>query len=565
MFDIIIPTNGGSLPTKLVESIVNYTAIDRVRITAVGPKPPESVSGRTIPWVECHGSKAKRINAAVSQTQRDYMVFVHSQCELLPQSISFWLDQLFDSVTTHEEKNAAAGPLKLHNLGTDYLDFFCAIIPRQVWSAVGPLREDIPLPDSTIDWFKRAKNLGFSAKSVTNTSTEGSLHVGMFPIYYSGGDEPESVVPDSLPNGRVLFVKERQLSKDQSVPVTAHISTKNRYATMLPLAIQSISLQDVVPYQLLIFDDGGGKTPFYQEPVYEHLFNVLSRRGCEVQVLAGDGVGQVANHQKAIDMAKTDLVWRVDDDNSAEPRVLQHLYQIIQSDPKIGAVASLVHLPWTKAEPIDVRSSGAIADVKSKQNVQWFTFQGTRDVQHLHNTFLFRKSAAKHGYPKNLSVVGHREETIFTAQMSLDGWRMLVTGDVITWHLRDPQGGIRSFQDTSLWDHDEKIFSQWAKDRGIHFNDYWLIVLDNGLGDHWAFKHILPAIVEKATITGKTLLLAVCYPEVFEDTSGLNLISIEDAKRLSGPTFDKHNIYNFMIEKRWTGNLVEAFKAMHGV
>ena len=561
MFDIIISTNGGSLPTKLVESIINYTATDRVCITAVGPKSPEE-RGRTISWVESHGSKAQHINRAIGQTQRDYTIIVHSLCELLPQSISFWLDQLYDAVTTHNEKNAAAGPLKLHHSGTDYLDLFCAIIPRQVWVSVGPLREDVPFFESTLDWFIRAKNLGFSVKSTTEVSTEGSRHVGPFPIYYSGGDEPE---PTILLGGSVLFIKERQPSKDHTVPVTAHISTKNRYTTMLPLAIHSISLQAVVPSCLLIFDDGGGKTPFYQEPVYEHLFNVLSGRGCEVQVISGDGIGQVANHQKALDMSKTDLIWRVDDDNSAEPHVLQRLYQTIQSDPKIGAVASLVHFPWIKAEPIDLRSSGAIADVKSKQNIQWFTFQGNKEVQHLHNTFLFRKSAAKQGYPKNLSAVGHREETIFTAQMSLDGWRLLVVGDVVTWHLRDPQGGIRSFQDTSLWENDEKVFSQWADDRGICFNNYWLVVLDNGLGDHWAFKHVLFSIIEKAKTTGKTLLLAVCYPEVFENISGLNLISIEDAKKMAGSNYNIHNIYNFMIERKWTGNLIEAFKAMHGI
>lgn len=558
MFDIIIPTNGGSHSKKLVESIINYTATDRIRITAVGPK---SIDSHHAHWVECSGSQVKRINVGVEQTSRDFIVIVHSLCELLPQSISFWLDQLHDSVTAYGENNSAAGPLKLHQLGTDYIDFFCVIIPRAVWRRVGPLAE-IDFKASVIDWFSRAGNLGLHPKSITEVSTEGSRHVGYFPIYFPGGDEPDE--PQPTLSG-ILYTKEPQPDNDQTVPVTAHISTKNRHATMLPLAIQSISLQNVVPRELLIFDDGCGKVPFYQEPVYEHLFNVLSRRGCEVKVVSGGGVGQVFNHQRAIDMAKMDLIWRVDDDNSAEPNVLQFLYQTIQSDPKIGAVAPLVHFPWIKAEPIDVRSSGAIADVKTKQNVQWFTFQGVKPVQHLHNTFLFRKSAATHGYPKNLSAVGHREETMFTAQMSLDGWKLYVVGDVITWHLRDPQGGIRSFKDTSMWDDDEKVFSQWAHERGIQFNDYWLIVLDNGLGDHWAFKHVLPSIVEKSKSSGRKLLLAVCYPEVFEDLPGLNLISIQDAIRLAGQDFNSHNIYNFMIEHRWSGNLVEAFKAMHGV
>lgn len=555
MFDIIIPTNGGNHSTKLIDSIINHTDRDRIHVMAIGPKRPD----HTYPeWVECSGSLAQRINMAVGLTHGPFIIVLHSMCELLPQPVSHWLDQLSGSLTP---MISAAGPLKLHNLGIDYIDPFCVIIPRDVWLNVGPLA-NLDLRDATIDWFRRASSKGLQAKAVADISMDGSRHVGSFPIYYSGGDEPA----ESLMVAKdVLYSKGPQPSTGVTVPVTAHISTKNRYGTMLPLAIQSISLQSVVPRYLLIFDDGGGKIPFYKEPVYEHLFGVLSQRGCEIQVIAGDGIGQVANHQKALDRAKTDLIWRVDDDNSAEPNVLQALYQTIHSDPSVGAVASLVHSPWAKAEPIDIRSSGAIADVKSKQNVQWFSFSGLKEVQHLHNTFLFRKSAAGHGYPTNLSPVGHREETIFTAQMSLDGWKLLVTGDAVTWHLRDPQGGIRSFQDTSLWDHDEKIFSSWATTHKIRFNDYWLIVLDNGLGDHWAFKHVLAKILEKAAITGKTLLVAVCYPDVFDDVTGLNLISIDDARRMSGSGFDKHNIYNFMIERNWTGSLGEAFKSMHGI
>jgi hypothetical protein len=562
MFDVIIPTNGGSLPDGLIGSLVVHTDRTRVRITTVGQRP---YSGKNFFWVECPDPcKAKRINMAIECTYREYIVLLNSQCKLLPQPWSQWLDMLYYAVTA-DGSHAAAGPLKLHHLGTDYIDFFCVIIPRKVWLVVGPLEEDVPFQEAVVSWFKRAKNHGLAPKAVTEAGHDGHLRVGSFPIYYSGKDEPDTIDLTKLEEG-LLFKKERRSpSRDSAVPVVAHISTKDRHSTTLPLAIQAIALQDVVPCQLLIFDDNRGKHLFYSETLYEHLFNVLSSRGCEVQVIAGGGLGQVANHQKALDMAKVDLLWRVDDDNSPEPNVLRHLYQTIQSDPSIGAVASLVHFPWIRAEPIDVRSSGAIADVKAKQNVQWFTFQGIREVQHLHNTFLFKKSAARHGYPKNLSTVGHREETIFTAQMALDGWKLVVAGDVITWHLRDPQGGIRSFQDTSLWNHDEQIFSQWALERGIHFNDYWLIVLDNGLGDHWVFKHILPDVITKATTTKKTLLLAVCYPEVFEDVPHLNVISIHDAKRLACDQFEKHNVYNFMIERRWTGTLLEAFKAMHVV
>jgi hypothetical protein len=145
--------------------------------------------------------------------------------------------------------------------------------------------------------------------------------------------------------------------------------------------------------------------------------------------------------------------------------------------------------------------------------------------------------------------------------MVLRGWKLAVVGDAITWHLRDPQGGIRLFNDTSLWQNDETVFNSWASDHGVKFNDYWLIVLDNGLGDHLAFSHVWPDIKKKAANLGKKLILSVCYPEVFaNDTT----ISIADAIKLD-PDIGKYNIYNFMISKNWNKSLVEAFRTMHDV
>jgi hypothetical protein len=200
-----------------------------------------------------------------------------------------------------------------------------------------------------------------------------------------------------------------------------------------------------------------------------------------------------------------------------------------------------------------------MADIKCRQNIQWCRFTGTQPVEHLHNTFLFRREAATHGYPKNLSVVGHREETIFSHTMCLRGWKLLVVGDAITWHLRDPDGGIRLFKDTSLWQDDEMKFNSWANENGLKFNDYWLIVLDSGLGDHLAFAHVWQDIKKKAKDQDRKILLSVCYPEVFK---GDPVISIADAIKLVkdiGP----YSVYNFMIKNNWTKSLVEAYRAMY--
>ncbi len=559
MFDIIIPTKCvGSALEKLCESIQANTRVTdgHFKFVAVGPTQPKVP---WLKWLQHDGNVASAINHAVAETTSPYVVILHDDAVLLPQKPSQWIDQLKELLV--DPKVAVCGPLQLNKNGVDYIHFFCAALSREAWNKVGPLSVDFPHRDYEINWCDRASKCGYTIKRTCDIRSSNGYMTGDFQIFHRGGHtlnaqpQPQPVVSNSKLG--VIFSKIPPVL--QTTPVTAHISTRGRYKTMLPLAIQSISLQSVVPQRLIIFDDGDGGE-FFNESVYSHLFNVLSQKGCRVDVVKGEGRGQVLNHQKAIDMAETPYIWRVDDDNSAEPNVLENLLVHISTEG-VGAVASSVHFPWSSPAPLDLSASGLIGDVKARQNVQWFKFTGTQQVDHLHNTFLFRKEAASHGYPKNLSVVGHREETIFTHSMVLQGWKLLVAGDVITWHLRDPEGGIRLFQDTSLWQNDEDTFNAWASSNGIKFNNYWLIVLDSGLGDHLAFLHVWPDIKNKADKMGHTILLAVCYPEVF---LGESVISIADAAKLD-KDLNKYNVYSFMANNNWRGNLVDAYKVMHGL
>lgn len=557
MFDIIIPTKcHGSALEKLCESIqANTRATDGyLKFVAVGPVQPKVP---WLKWIQHDGSVASALNKAISETSNPYLVILHDDAVLLPQSPSRWLDQLKELLV--DPKVAVCGPLQLNKGGTDYIHFFCAALSREAWIKVGPLSEDFPYRDYEIEWCGRAVKLGYTIQRTCDIKSSNGYMSGDFQIFHRGG-HTLNARPEYTVSGHTLgtvFSKVPPIR--QTTPVTAHISTRGRYKTMLPLAIQSISLQSVVPQRLIIFDDGDGGE-FFNDSVYSHLFNLLSQKGCQVDVVKGEGRGQVLNHQKAIDMSETPFIWRVDDDNSAEPNVLENLLSHISVDG-VGAVASSVHFPWAAPTPLDLSASGLIGDIKARQNVQWFKFTGTKQVDHLHNTFLFRKEAASHGYPKNLSVVGHREETIFTHEMVLKGWKLLVVGDVITWHLRDPEGGIRLFQDTSLWHGDEVVFNAWASSHGIEFNNYWMIVHDSGLGDHLAFYHVWPDIKKKAEKTGHKLILAVCYPEVF---LGETVISIADASKLD-KDLEKYNVYKFMAHNNWRGNLVDAFRAMHGL
>ena len=104
--------------------------------------------------------------------------------------------------------------------------------------------------------------------------------------------------------------------------VTASISTRNRYFTTLPACLIAIANQTKVPNEIIIFDDGD-HLDLREEPIYQNIFNHFSKRDIEWRVEFGSGEGQVKNHQKTIEIAKHELIWRLDDDNIPESNVLE--------------------------------------------------------------------------------------------------------------------------------------------------------------------------------------------------------------------------------------------------
>lgn len=342
------------------------------------------------------------------------------------------------------------------------------------------------------------------------------------------------------------------------VDVTAYISTKDRYFTTLPLAISSIATQTVVPSKFILFEDSE-PVDIRTNSVYLHLLHLLNEKGIEWEVVFGKKMGQIHNHQSAIDMCKTEWLWRIDDDNVVEPNVLEELLK--SADAKTGAVAGLVIDPTQIKINYDRTLTNKISGIYSDPNVQWMKQDRTDvfEAEHLYSSFIYRKKASSHGYCLQLSPVGHREETIFSHEMFRAGWKLKVNPNVITWHLREPTGGIRSYTDKNYWESDEFIFSEKMKSwSGTTKDDNFYVVLDNGLGDHFMFKSLLPELKEKY---GNKLVMAVCYPKVFED-SGVNLISIAQAKGILN-SIEKYNIYKYCGERSWTKPLIEAFREMY--
>ena len=345
--------------------------------------------------------------------------------------------------------------------------------------------------------------------------------------------------------------------------ITASVSTRGRYFSTLPICINAMISQDHKPNEIIIYDDNTERKDLRGEPVYQNLFSQMDQLGIAWKVEFGTGEGQVKNHQRALTEAKCDLIWRMDDDNIPEPNVLKELLSVMDGNIRCGAVGGLVLDPKSNLT-FDPLSSNKIQDIFLGKNEQWHNHpdNGIKSVDHLYSSFLFRKEATE-GYDMTLSRVGHREETIFTYEMKRKGWHLYIHPRAVTWHYQFPSGGIRDKTKIEMWDHDERHFKILLQKWGIDIRQPFIAVLDSGIGDHYAFKNVLPKIKKHyEKIAGNKFILACCYPEIFNEEKGLMIISIADAKRSFG-NIDRWNIYKFMIDHQWKSSIGNAYEKMY--
>lgn len=317
--------------------------------------------------------------------------------------------------------------------------------------------------------------------------------------------------------------------------VLCSVSTRGRYETTLPLALESIIVQTKPVDKLIIFDDNEKPIDVREKQIYQYLFMMLQEKGIDWEWLFAEKKGQHYNHQKANTM-NYKWIWRMDDDTIAEPNVLEKLYA--QTDDTVGAVGgSILTPPFQKG----IQATGKIENIYSEPNLQWDYIKETKEVDHLHCSFLYRAGVVD--YNLGLSRIAHREETLFTYALKQKGYKILIT-PAVTWHLKNKDGGIRDGA-RELFEHDERIFVET-----IGARDKTIVVLDNGLGDHIVFQRVLKDI--------KNPLVFSCWPEIIPGRS------IQDAKDTLGD-IERYNIYARMDQWNWKGSIEDAFRKLYGV
>lgn len=316
--------------------------------------------------------------------------------------------------------------------------------------------------------------------------------------------------------------------------ILCSIATRGRYDSTLPLVLNAVINQTRLPDKLIIFDDNDKPQDLRQNFIYQHFFNILTEKKIDWEVRFAPKKGQHHIHQIA-NTSGFEWVWRVDDDCIPEPNVLENLASYIL--PNVGAIGGAILTGSTTP----VKATGWIEEIDNEPNVQWGYVTRLQRVQHLHCSFLYRAGIAD--YHTGLSRVAHREETLFTYALVQKGFDLFVIPNANSWHMKNPQGGIRSEKDQQLFAHDEFIFRN-LMDR----KDKTIVVLDAGMGDHIVFNHVLSCIKNPEIYT--------CYPEI---TPGL---PISEAYRLFGD-LSRFNIYGKMDQWRWTSSLEEAYRKLY--
>lgn len=345
--------------------------------------------------------------------------------------------------------------------------------------------------------------------------------------------------------------------------VYAEISTKGRLFDTLPLTLASLTQQTRPPQKVIIYDDDETFTDLRESSLYRHLFGLCHLKGIEVYVREGCRIGQVANHQLTLtNETAADIIWRIDDDNYAEPNLLEELLK--NFDEKTGAVGSKVWHPDSRINKFSSHCKGKANLGVNFQGAEWFDFDDVKYQEHLYSTFIYNRWAGikAGGYRMDLSPVGHHEETFFSHEIFRAGYQLKVIPSATMWHFRNPSGGIRKDTYEDMWKHDEQIYQDYlTKDCGYKLKATKFFVLNNGIGDHECFRAVLPEIIEKYGSEHEIAVISL-HPELFEDFP-VESVQFSAVIGLLPIKLEEHDIYKWMAERNWQNTVENAYRGMY--
>lgn len=391
------------------------------------------------------------INYGISQSKGEYIILLNEDVEILHYG---WIDSLYNNL----KNNSIVGVnmMNIHNINFMYL--FPSLVKMEVFDNYKFGNFEI-LETGCMDFC----DLIISNNHIINY-IENNI------CKYS--EEEKISHEDTLNNDLINAKRNIFLRKsNNNIDVCVEILTSKRSFTTLPMTLTSILNQTKTPRSLLLIWNDDEE---YNEnnPRYSHIRNILQNienKGTEVIVLNSDKDHISKKHQFALETNRYNIKckyqYRIDDDCIAETNTLENLYNFLENNQNCYAVSPLVIDQNFNVNLNEVKISSKIENIFNSLNEQWVNInRGYLNVDHLYSSFMFRISDNSINYNIELSPISHREETLFTFNMKLNGYSLFVDTTTKIWHYRNVIGGNRNYTEQESGQHilkDEKIFQEF--------------------------------------------------------------------------------------------------------
>lgn len=346
------------------------------------------------------------------------------------------------------------------------------------------------------------------------------------------------------------------------------VPTKDRYE-QLAMLLWSLLEQDYKEWDVTIIDDSEKIEDIREIPFILSMLKRMDFEGHEWRVKFGKKKGPHYSHQMVLDETRHFWIFRVDDDCILDKFALGELVKTCESEENVGAVGSIVVDPTISPEmrylPLMWRSykkfQGKIDDwgVNYGDN-QWRRHpdKELQEVEHIYSSFLYRADIGREigGYNLDYNVVGHREETDFSYSIFKKGYKLFVNPSSIIWHLRNPKGGIRTYDNANLWaECNEKFVRKFGFERGK--NKDRVIRIFGGLGDHLCATPLLRQLKKNDK---KVVISAIYHPLLAGNPNVDELILPDEDSQYEKIEFK--DLYKWGFETGFDGKLSEAFCKM---
>ena len=352
--------------------------------------------------------------------------------------------------------------------------------------------------------------------------------------------------------------------------VTICIATKNR-RQVLHQVLWSLRNQVYQWFDVVIVDDGDGdfnEQSWTEDSFYGPLIKELQHQH-KVKIISSpksDKIGAVyqAGLLWAIKEWNNPLFLRCDDDVWLDPNYLEKLVKVFD-DPKVGAAGGLMLNPGSDIQTIEAGDEkyqewGKIDNVATVPNLQWFRHEDVTPfaVEHLHSMQMLTTKALKiiGGFDTAL-FSNFREETHLSWRVALEGYKCTVVPEAEAWHLKAPDGGVRTGSNT--WVDDCRKFSLVKKtlSPGIHMS--WT----HAPGDVIMLTPMLKELRKKYPDRNITLYHPSAK-EILEDNPNIDAIG-KNAFDVQRTNRTEESVYGWAARNNWTRHLANAYCRIMGV